>query len=122
DALNGKMLIDTTNKIGSSPINSLGTLTAHAPQSSIYRAFNMYGWENFENPVFGQLHADLFYCGTDTMARSSVEQLISDVGLHPVYLGGVDQAGLLDDLLKLWFALANGQKMGRQLTFKVLTR
>lgn len=46
--------------------------------------------------------------------------LISDVGLRPVYLGGAEQMGLLDSIASLWFALAFGQKKGRHLAFKVL--
>ena len=49
-----------------------------------------------------------------------VEQLISAVGLRPVYLGGVEQLGLLDSIAALWFTLALGQKKGRHLAFKAL--
>ena len=101
-------------------MNSLATFTAQTPNAKIYRAFNAYGWENFANPGFGALHADLFYSGPDGESRSSVEQLISEVGLNPVYLGGPDQTEVVDSILKLWFALAIGQKKGRHLAFKVI--
>jgi 8-hydroxy-5-deazaflavin:NADPH oxidoreductase len=48
--------------------------------------------------------------------------LIADIGLGPVYLGGVEQVGVVDSLLGLWFALAVGQGKGRHLAFKVLKR
>ena len=121
-ALDGKIIIDTANNMGSEIINSMADFAQQTPRASVYRAFNSYGWENFQNPVFGDITPDLFYCGTDGAARPSVEQLITQVGLNPIYLGGVDQAGLVDDVLRLWFTLAGGQKMGRHLTFKVLTR
>ena len=117
-ALDGKILIDATNNMGAESVNSFPAFKQHTPNASLYRTFNCYGWENFKNPIAG---ADLFYAGTDGAARKTIEQLISDVGLHPVYVGGVDQAGLLDGVLGLWFALAGGQKMGRKLAFKVLT-
>jgi predicted dinucleotide-binding enzyme len=118
-ALDGKILIDATNNMGgAASINSLATLKQSAPNASLYRTFNCYGWENFKTPI---PDADLFYAGSDGAAKASVEQLISDVGYRPLYVGGVDQAGVLDGVLGLWFALAGGQKMGRKLAFKVLT-
>jgi len=119
-ALDGKIIIDSANKITSPIINSLPTFTAQTPTAKLYRAFNNYGWENFEAPQFGTSAADLFYCGSDGDSRTSVEKLIADVGLNPVYLGGTDQAGVVDGILKLWFALSSGQKKGRHLAFKVL--
>jgi predicted dinucleotide-binding enzyme len=117
-ALDGKILIDATNNMGAESVNSFPAFKQHTPNASIYRTFNCYGWENFEDPIPG---ADLFYAGSDGAARKTIEQLISDVGLHPLYVGGVDKAGVLDGVLGLWFALAGGQKMGRKLAFKVLT-
>jgi hypothetical protein len=38
-----------------------------------------------------------------------------------MYIGGIEQADVLDGVLKLWFALSGGQKLGRHLAFKVLT-
>jgi hypothetical protein len=39
-----------------------------------------------------------------------------------VRLGDIGQVGLVDMIGSLWFALAFGQGMGRELAFKVLTR
>jgi 8-hydroxy-5-deazaflavin:NADPH oxidoreductase len=108
--------------MGASSHNSFAALQQHAPHASIYRAFNSLGWENFANPLFNGVPADLFFCGTDSEARATVEQLISDIGLQPVYLGGVEQVGVVDSLLGLWFALAIGQGKGRHLAFKMLNQ
>ena len=120
--LDGKIIIDTANKMGSNTHNSFAALQQHAPHSPIYRAFNSLGWENFANPLFDGTPADLFFCGTDGEPRTTVEQLIADIGLRPVYLGGVEQVSVVDSLLNLWFALAIGQGKGRQLAFKTLNR
>lgn len=120
--LDGRIIIDTANNMRAPVPNSFAALQKYAPHASIYRAFNIYGWENFANPVFPEGPADLFFCGTDGDARATVEQLISEVGFRPTYLGGVEQAGLVDSLLRLWFALASGQGKGRHLVFKALTR
>ncbi len=119
--LDGKILIDAANKITSPVMNSFSTFNTHTPTAKIYRAFNNYGWENFENAEFGSDTADLFYCGTDWAASlTSIEQLIKDVGLNPVYLGGPEQVPVVDSILRLWFALSSAQKKGRHLAFKML--
>ncbi|HLZ60169.1 MAG TPA: hypothetical protein VKR06_24730, partial [Ktedonosporobacter sp.] len=83
--------------------------------------FNSYGWENFADPIYQGTPADLFYSGPDGAPQVQVEQLISEVGLHPVRLGGVDQADLVDGILRLWFTIATAQK-NRNVALKVLAR
>lgn len=118
--LNGRIIIDAANRVGEDSMHNLAPFQQHAPQSPLYRAFNSLGWENFADPVFDGVQADLFYCGPDGEARPIVELLISAVGLRPVYLGGSEQMGLLDAIASLWFALVFGQKKSRHLAFKVL--
>ena len=120
-ALKGKIVIDAANRAGGGPMNSAAALEVGAPGAQVYRAFNSLGWENFENPQFGDLQADLFYCGPAGPGQASVEGLIRDVGLRPVRLGDMSQVGLVDAVASMWFALAFGQGMGRHLAFKVLT-
>jgi len=118
--LNGRIIIDAANRMGEDSMYNLAPFQQHTPQAHLYRAFNSLGWENYAEPIFNGIQADLFYCGPDGEARTTVEQLISEVGLRPVYLGGVEQMGLLDSIAALWFTLALGQKKGRHLAFKVL--
>jgi len=120
--LDGRIILDTANRMGGGPLNSLATFQQHTPGARVFRAFNTLGWENFANPEFEGGPADLFYCGPEADARTVVEQLITDIGLRPMYLGGVEQVGLVDAVAGLWFALALGQGKGRRLAFKVLTR
>lgn len=118
--LNGRIVLDAANRMGEDSLHNLAPFQQHAPQAHLYRAFNSLGWENFADPTFDGIQADLFYCGPEGDARTTVEHLISAVGLRPVYLGGVEQMGLLDSIASLWFTLAFGQKKGRHLAFKVL--
>jgi hypothetical protein len=46
-------------------------------------------------------------------AAPSSEQLISDVGLRSVWLAGTDTAGLVDQVLRIWFALVFEQGPSR---------
>jgi hypothetical protein len=121
-ALDGKIVIDAANRMGGGPMNSAAAFSTHAPGAQVYRAFNSVGWENFDNPMYGDIQADLFYCGPAGAGQAVVEGLIRDAGLRPVRVGGLDQVGLVDMIGGLWFALAYGQGMGRNVAFKVLTR
>src|SRR5439155_6383242 len=67
-----KIIIDAANRMGGGPMNSLATFQAHTPHARVFRAFNTLGWENFADPVFDGIQADLFYCGPDGDAREVV--------------------------------------------------
>ena len=118
--LAGKILIDTTNNMRAAEMNSLAILAEKAPEAQLVRAFNMLGWENFAEPEIAGVQIDLFFCSAPSV-RSAAERLISDVGLHPVYIGDIDTAAVLDSMTRLWFALAIDQGYGRQTAFKMLS-
>jgi predicted dinucleotide-binding enzyme len=109
--LGGKLIVDAANNVaGEGPANSHDAVTAAAPGIRYARAFNTLGFENLQNPRYGDVVGDMFFSapGAD---RGTVEQLIDAVGLRPVYLGDGTQA-LLDDLLRIWFTLSrlNGRR------------
>src|SRR5579863_9639663 len=81
--LDGRIILDTANRMGGGAMNSFAAFQQHTPHAHIFRAFNTLGWENFANPEFAEGKADLFYCGSEGDARTAVEQLITDVGLRP---------------------------------------
>ena len=116
-SLDNKLVLDATNNVGGATANAAAAITAAAPRARYVRAFNTLGWENFANPLFDGVAADLFFSAA-AADRELVEQLISDVGLRPAYLGP-DKQELVDSLLPLWFTLA--QLRGeRHLAFRVL--
>ncbi len=118
--LAGKIVIDTTNNGRAATLHNVDILSAAAPDAIQARAFSTLGWENFATPVLGGTQIDLFYCG-DPRARATTDRLIADIGLRPIYIGGLDAAATVDGVARLWFALALGQKMGRRLAFKLLS-
>ena len=118
--LNGKIIIDSTNNPRNSVVNNLAVLQSAAPGARIVHAFRTLGWENFANPQLGGQQIDLFFAG-DPSARTITEQLIQEVGLHPVYFGGYDAIPAIDGMMRAWFALAFGQGKGRRVAFKLLT-
>jgi predicted dinucleotide-binding enzyme len=118
--LTGKLVIDATNNVAASVANHAAAVALHAPQARYARAFNTLGGENFANPEFDGTKADLFFSSTEE-DRPTVEELITAVGLRPMYLGD-NQQDTVDGVLRLWFALAVGQGHGRDLAFRTLTR
>lgn len=118
--LRGKVVIDATNHLGRAKAHSQALLELAADGTPVYRAFNSLGFENFKDPRYGDDVADLFYAGPQGPGRAAVEALIGDVGLRPIYVGNDPE--LVDSVLRLWFALAVHQKLGRGLAFKVLRR
>lgn len=119
-ALDGKLVIDTANRMGESVMNSHAAFQRNTPHARYVRAFNSLGVENFAVPTFNGVTADLFYASPEA-DRMLVERLIAAIGLNPMRLGNEDQVELVDAAASLWFALALGQKRGRHLAFKVLT-
>ncbi|MBA3825577.1 MAG: NAD(P)-binding domain-containing protein [Ktedonobacterales bacterium] len=118
--INGRTVIDAANRLGGGgPTDSFANFQQQTPTAQVYRAFNTLGWENFENPVFNGMQGDLFFAGPEGDSLAQVEQLISDVGLRPIRLGGTDQIGAVDALLGVWFTLS--KTLGRHLAFKVLS-
>jgi 8-hydroxy-5-deazaflavin:NADPH oxidoreductase len=118
--LDGKLVIDVANNVGAEHANSAIAVAESAPGAGYVRAFNSYGWEQIERPVVGGTVADAFYCGPDGAPRATMEQLITDVGFRPVWVGGPEDADIVDGLLRLWFTMVMKHGHGRRLAFKVL--
>jgi 8-hydroxy-5-deazaflavin:NADPH oxidoreductase len=115
--LEGKVVIDATNNFRGKSMNSWPEVTAAAPKAKLYRAFNSYGWEMFAKPELGGEVLDLFYAGPEGESQKTVEQLISDVGARPIWVGA-DAAETVDGVLRLWYTLA--QHRGRRIGFRLI--
>lgn len=118
--LAGKVVIDATNNVSGEVMNSAGAVTAAVPSAHYFRAFNSLGWEMLDDPVIGGTSVDMFFCGPGGPPRLAVEELISDAGLRPVWVGGPEEVDVVDGMLRLWFALVMKQGHSRRLAFKLL--
>ncbi len=118
--LESKIIIDATNRFGAPIVNNIAVINEAVPSAIIYRAFNSLGWELFAQPQFGDIRIDHFYCGPDGERRLVVEKLIAEVGVVPVYVGGLESAPVVDALGTLWVTLALQRGLGRRLAFKLL--
>jgi predicted dinucleotide-binding enzyme len=86
------------------------------PNVKYVREFNIYGWENFADPLPGSM---LFFAA-DPAARQVAEELISAVGLAPAYVGGIDATGTVDGVATLWFSLVQQYGGQRKLALRLL--
>ncbi|MFN8074764.1 MAG: NAD(P)-binding domain-containing protein [Kineosporiaceae bacterium] len=120
-ALSSTVVIDATNRVGRTSMHQIPMLTQYLPAARLYRGFCSLGWEVFADPVISGVAADLPFVGADSPDRSTVEELISALGLTPLWLGDLDAADTLDGLVKAWFALAIQQGRGRHVAFKLLS-
>jgi 8-hydroxy-5-deazaflavin:NADPH oxidoreductase len=115
-ALAGRTVIDAVNRIGQPEFNCRSLLADAVPDARYVRAFNTLGWENFADPVPG---TSLFFAA-DPAARAVAEELISAVGLEPVFLGDAGAAGTVDSLVSVWFALVQQHGGNRRIALRVV--
>jgi predicted dinucleotide-binding enzyme len=120
-ALGGKIVVDATNTFGQPTLHNVALLQGGLPQSRVFRAFSTLAWETYANPLFGDERADLFYCGDPGQAQETMDNLIRDVGLRPVYIGGPETVPLLDEMTRLWFTLVMAKGYDRRTAFRLLT-
>jgi 8-hydroxy-5-deazaflavin:NADPH oxidoreductase len=121
-ALAGKIVIDSTNNFAGPVINNIAAILEAASDARVFRAFNSTGWENFAQPKYGDQDLDHFYAGPDNEARPVVEQLIAEAGLHPVWVGGLETASLVDALGKLWVTLVFQRGYPRSMALQLIQR
>lgn len=116
DALSGRLVVDATNRMNAEVANARADL----PDGVRYaRVFNTLGGEVMADPQFAAGPVDLFFSAPEP-DRATVEGLIADVGLCPVYLGA-DREAVVDALFRVWIILAIEQGRGRRLALRVET-
>ena len=115
-AMDGKVVVDATNRMGADRTDNQDAITGGAPNVKYVRAFNIYGWENFADPLPG---TTLFFAA-DPAARAVAEELIRAIGLEPAYVGDADATGIVDSVSSLWFSLVQQHGGQRKLAFHLL--
>ena len=123
--LTGKIIIDATNAIRKKP--EPYPTAFHAFQAitgaDVAKCFNTTGFENMENPRYGDTGIDLFVAGGSQRAKTVAIQLAKDAGFGECYdFGGDDRVELQEQFALAWINLAIFQKHGRDIAFKVLKR
>jgi hypothetical protein len=128
--LAGKVVLDCTNPLkpdlsgldvppGSSAAQQIA---AWAPGAQVVKVFNTTGANNMAEPIYDEQPATMFYCGDDGEAKAVAARLAADLGFEPLDAGPLEKAPLLESLALLWIHLAYGQKLGRDIAFKLMRR
>ncbi len=74
----------------------------------------------FAEPEIDGMHGDLFFCGDGKEYLPAMKALIAEIGLRPVFIGGLEYSPIIDSLARLYFALALGQNHWRHPGLKML--
>jgi len=131
-SLDGKILVDATNPVGEGVGHALGSelsggefVQGVAPRALVVKAFSIYGYENFEDPVYpghGELRPAMLIAGNDLAARATVADLLEELGWQPVETGDITTSLHLEHLALLWIKLARVQGKGSDFVWAMLTR
>jgi predicted dinucleotide-binding enzyme len=111
-SLDGKVLIDATNDLAGEWPSLAAHVAALAPGAKVVKAFNASFAPVFENAAQLEPPANLVFCGDDEGAKATVSELIRDIGLEPVDVGGLDQAANVEAFARMNVNLAFGQGRG----------
>src|SRR4051795_6627293 len=106
DALDGKVLIDTTNQFGPDGLVELPegktaaqVNAARMPSGAKYvKAFNTLtaGFQGAAAGRSGDERAAMFFCGDDDQAKETVKKLIREIGFAQVEVGGTADAAVME--------------------------
>lgn len=123
--LHGKIIIDATNSVRTSPENypTVYHYLCDQTKASVVKCFNTTGFENMLNPIYEGKGIDMFMAGDDEKAKAVAKQLAIDGGFDNCYdFGRADKVQLLEQFALSWINLAIMQGMGRDIAFKLISR
>jgi len=124
--LKNKIIIDASNSVFKKPEpykTAFEGMKKETGCEHVVKCFNSTGFENMENPNYGNVSIDMFAAGSSVKAKEVVKKLSLDAGFAECYdFGGDDKVELLEQFALGWINLAIIQKHGRNIAFKVLKR
>ncbi|WP_111669767.1 NADPH-dependent F420 reductase [Algoriphagus litoralis] len=123
----GKIIIDSMNIVmGRGPVGFKTTaeaILAHTQTTDVVKCFNTTGFNNMQNPKYGETDLDSFVAGDSKSAKEVTKQLAKDAGFGECYdIGGNDKFELMEQFAWFWINLAMVQGQGREIGFKLLKR
>lgn len=124
---NGKTIIDAMNIVmGRGPegfANTGDAILANTATQDVVKCFNTTGFNNMENPLYGNIAIDMFMAGDSTNGKALARQLALDAGFAECFdVGGNDRFSLMEQFAFFWINLAMFQGQGREIAFKLLKR
>lgn len=125
-SLKNKIVIDASNSVFKKPEpykTAFEGIKEETGCEDVVKCFNSTGFENMENPTYGDIAVDMFAAGSSAEAKEVARKLSLDAGFAECYdFGGDDKVELLEQFALSWINLAIMQKQGRNIAFKVLKR
>lgn len=118
-ALAGRVVIDAMNRFDGDAGGHSTTvdLAAALPGAKLVKAFNTIGFENFTTASGRTAPAAMFVAGDDADAKRVAMDLAAEIGFRPEDAGGLPNAKVLEEMVKVWMALASVH--GRGVAFAV---
>ena len=123
----GKIIIDAMNVVmGKGPSgfnNTSDAILANTKTKDVVKCFNTTGFNNMENPVYGNTALDLFMAGDSERGKEVTRKLALDAGFAECYsAGGNEKFQLMEQFAFFWINLAIMQGLGRNIGFKLLKK
>jgi predicted dinucleotide-binding enzyme len=111
--LNGKILIDVTNRVGQSDdgwlvhdVPGKGSnaelVQAAVPGARVVKAFNTLNWRTMVDPESSGGAVTIPIAGDDEAAKAAVAELVEGMGLEVVDFGPLRYAHVLEEMLIVW--------------------
>jgi predicted dinucleotide-binding enzyme len=123
----GKIIIDAMNIVmNRGPQGYRHTTDAildNTQTKDVVKCFNTTGFNNMQNPNYGDVALDLFVAGDSEKGKKAAIQLSKDAGFSDCYnIGGNDKFELMEQFAWFWINLAMFQGQGREIGIKLLKR
>jgi predicted dinucleotide-binding enzyme len=116
--LGATVVIDAMNRFGGDPTRSTAQdLADLLPNARIAKAFNTTGFENMSTAAQREQPAAMFVAADDDDARTLAMDLAREVGFVPYDVGGLANSKPLEDMVKVWLAIAS--KTTRRVAFAI---
>lgn len=115
--LAGKVVMDATNPLvftpNAPPSLALGHTDSGGEQvqrwlagARVVKVYNTVGHAHMVKPDFPGGPPDMFLCGNDNEAKTIVAGFCESFGWHPIDVGGIEGARILEPMCVLWVAHA----------------
>jgi predicted dinucleotide-binding enzyme len=115
--LDGRIVIDAMNRVSGPARTTSATedLADLLPGARLVKCFNTIGFENLASARDRAVPAAMFAAGDDAQAKRVALDLAGQIGFDPQDAGPLANAKILEDMVKVWFALT--QVHGRGVGF-----
>jgi hypothetical protein len=108
--LSGKIIIDPTNPLERSMLtlkhavdtSNAEIIQAAAPDADVVKAFNTLNWKTMMDPDEAGGPVSIPLAGNSGSAKRKVAELVKEMGLDPIDLGGIENAHWIEGMLILW--------------------